>query len=211
MENRISVIIPAYNGEKFLAALLEKLKKQSIKIPEIIVADSSSADRTLQIAEKHGAKIIHVKKKDFDHGGTRTLAGKAARGDILVYLTQDALPVDNRSIENIVRPFLLNKKIGAVYGRQMPCQEATPFAEHSRHFIYKDGSFTRSLEDRKKYKIKTAFLSNAFSAYRRSAMEEIGYFKKNLISTEDTYAGAKLLLAGYELFYAADAAVYHFA
>jgi len=51
------------------------------------------------------------------------------------------------------------------------------------------------------YGIKTAFLSNSFSAYRKKALQEIGWFKDNLILGEDTYAGAKLLLKGYKIAY----------
>ncbi len=206
---RVSIVIPTYNGNKYIGELIEKLRAQSYPDTEIIVIDSSSPDGTAETAGKSGVKTMSVKKEEFDHGGTRTMAGKASSGDIIVYLTQDAIPQDKHTIENIIRPFKENPDIGAVYGRQLPYDRASPFAAHSRYFIYPDKSFIRTFTDRKKYKIKTAFLSNAFTAYRRSAMEKIGYFKENLISTEDTYAGAKLLLEGFTLAYASDAVVYH--
>ena len=150
-----------------------------------------------------------VKKEEFDHGGTRTMAGIESKGEIIIYLTQDALPYDRNTIKNIVRPFLENTAVGAVYGRQVPYPGESPFAAHSRYFIYPENSFLRTYEDRHKYRIKTAFLSNAFSAYRRKAMEKTGFFKSDLISTEDTYAGARILLEGYILAYASDAVVLH--
>lgn len=206
---RISVIIPTYNSEKFLGSLLNLLKRQSLKIEEVIIIDSESADRTKIIAEKFKAKFLSVPKASFDHGGTRALAGKMAKGDILVYLTQDVLPYDDRAIASLVKPFETDKKIGAVYGRQIPYPDASPFSAHSRYFGYPEHSYIRVLEDKTKFGIKTAFLSNAFSAYRRKTLEKIGWFKTNLISTEDTYAGAKILLAGSRLAYVSSAKVYH--
>lgn len=206
---KISVIIPTYNAEKYLGNLLNILNRQSIKINEIIVIDSESTDRTKKIVERFKVKFLSVPKTSFDHGGTRTLAGKMAKGDVLVYLTQDVLPYDDRAIESILKPFETDPKIAAVYGRQIPYPDANPFSAHSRYFGYPDRSFIRVLEDKKRYGIKTAFLSNAFSAYRRKSLEKIGWFKSNLVSTEDTYAGAKMLLAGYRLAYTSSARVYH--
>jgi rhamnosyltransferase len=57
--------------------------------------------------------------------------------------------------------------------------------------------------------MKTVFLSDSFAAYRREALEKAGWIKDGLISSEDSYAGAKILLAGYDLAYVAEAAVYH--
>lgn len=206
---KISVIIPTYNAGKYLENLLKKLRDQTVRPHEIIVIDSESADNTRKIAEKYRVKFFTVAKAGFDHGGTRTIAGKKAKGDVLVYMTQDALPYDHKTLEWITRPFRKDERIGAVYGRQVAYPGASPFAVHSRLFGYPEKSFVRVMDDKRLYKIKTAFLSNAFTAYKRTALAKTGWFKSNLISTEDTYAGAKMLLAGYRLAYSAEARVFH--
>jgi rhamnosyltransferase len=202
-----SIIIPTLNAEDHIHELLASLKRQTVS-SEIIAIDSSSSDNTVKIADSCGAKTLTIKREAFDHGGTRTLAGKGAQGDILIYLTQDAMPYNNYSIENLIKPFE-DKQIGAAYGRQLPSPDTSLFGAHNRLFNYPASSCVKSYGDREKYKIRTPFLSNAFGAYRKSALEEIGGFKENLISTEDTYAGAKLLSAGYEIAYVSDAMVYH--
>jgi len=174
-----------------------------------MVVDSSSKDNTVDIAQSHRANVITIPQSEFDHGGTRTLAAMEAKGDILVYLTQDALPYNEYAIENIVNPFIDDGKTGAAFGRQLPYPGASVFAEHLRLFNYPDTSYTRVLDDKKKYGIKTAFLSNSFAAYRKSALKEIGYFKSGLRFGEDACAGAKILLKGYKIAYVAEAIVLH--
>jgi rhamnosyltransferase len=206
---QVTVIVPTYNASSKLSVLIRRLKEQTLENLSILVVDSSSSDDTVEIAKACHVGILIVDRDKFDHGGTRTIAGKTAKGDIHVYLTQDAFPSDVHALKALITPFDNDHELAAVYGRQLPYPDATPFAAHSRLFNYPAQSFTRRLNDKERYGIKTAFLSNSFSAYRKSALEEIGWFKENLISTEDTYAGAKLLLAGYSLAYAADAMVYH--
>lgn len=202
-----SIIIPTYNAEKQIQGLCEALRSQAVS-SEIIVIDSSSSDKTVEIAESFGAKVLVVRKEDFDHGRTRTLAGKAAKGDILIYMTQDALPFDRHCIGNIARLFE-DQMIAASFGRQLPYPETTAFGTHLRLYNYPEVPYIRTLSDKNNYGIKTPFLSNSFTAYRRSALTKISWFKEKLILGEDTHAGAKLLLAGYTIAYVPDAMVYH--
>jgi len=208
-EKMITIIVPTYNASNYLPSLLTRLESQTFDDYELIVVDSSSEDDTIQIARSHQAEVITIPKQEFDHGGTRTLAARRAKGDIVLYLTQDALPYDEYAVENIVKPFATDEKIAAAFGRQLPYPQASVFAEHLRSFNYPDTSYTRVLDDKKKYGIKTAFLSNSFAAYRKSVLEEIGYFKSGLPFGEDACAGAKILLKGYKITYVAKAMVLH--
>ncbi len=203
----ISVIIPTYNAQNHLSGLLKRLKEQTVTF-ELIIIDSTSTDDTITIVNKYADTIISIPQKEFDHGGTRTKAAKAASGDILVFLTQDALPCDNYAIEKILKPFE-NPAIGAAYGKQIPYDDTSLFGKHLRYFNYLDTSYVRTLRDKDRYGIKTAFLSDSFAAYRKSALEKIDWFKDGLIVGEDSYAGSKILLKGYALAYCSDAKVYH--
>ena len=207
MQIKTSVIIPTYNAEAYLPRLLEKLKAQTAAF-ELIIIDSSSSDKTLEIAQRYTDHIITIPQSEFDHGGTRTKAAKSASGEVIVFLTQDALPIDDHTIEKIVTLFSA-PEIGAAYGRQIPYPDTSIFGKHLRNFNYPETSHMRHYQDREKYGIKTVFLSDSFAAYRREALEKIDWIKDGLISSEDSYAGAKMLLAGYTLAYAADAQVFH--
>ena len=204
----ISIIIPTYNAQNYLKKLLDEIKIQSLSDYELIIIDSSSKDNTVSIAKKYTNNIIVIPQNEFDHGGTRAKAAQLAKGEILVFLTQDALPYDAYTIENIVKVFE-NEKIGAAYGRQLSYDDTNLFGKHLRQFNYGEQSYIRSKKDIEKYGLKTAFLSDSFAAYKKSALESIGWFKDGLILGEDTYAGAKLILSGYSLAYVAEAKVYH--
>lgn len=205
----ISVIIPTLNAEKHISHLLTQLYSQSIKPDEILIIDSSSDDKTVAIAESCGIKVITIDRKDFDHGGTRNLSAKEAKGDIIVYLTQDALPVNEYSIENLIRPFSDDEMIGVSYGRQLPRSAAEAIEAHARLFNYPETSCIKTFSDAPRLGIKSAFISNSFAAYRRSALIEVGGFPSNTIMNEDTFVAAKILLKGWKIAYCADACVYH--
>ena len=122
----ITVIVPVYNAPKHLSSLLTKLRSQTIRDYELIVVDSSSKDNTTDVASSYGARIITIPKSEFDHGGTRTMAAMQAKGDILVYLTQDALPCNEYTIENLIAPFENDPKVAATFGKQFDARLLLP-------------------------------------------------------------------------------------
>lgn len=205
---KISIIIPTYNAESYLPSLLEKIKNQSIKEYELIIIDSSSKDGTVKITKQFTDNVTVIPQNEFDHGGTRAKAAQIAKGEIVVFLTQDALPYDDSTIENIIKVFD-DEKVGAAYGKQLSYEDTNLFGKHLREFNYPDISLFRTKEDIKKYGIKTAQLSNSFAAYRKGVLMQTGNFKDGLILGEDVYIGAKMILAGYSLVYTSEAKVYH--
>jgi len=204
---KISLIVPTYNAEPYLHNLLKKLQEQTVSF-ELLIIDSSSTDKTVEVAKQYTKHVVSIPTAEFDHGGTRTKAAKIASGDVIVFLTQDALPCDIDTIAKILKVFD-DSQIGAVYGRQIPYENTNLFGKHLRMFNYGNTSYIRTFYDREKYGIKTAFLSDSFAAYRKGALQKIDYFKNGLIVGEDSYAGAKMLMAGYSLAYSAEAKVYH--
>lgn len=206
----VSVVIPTYNASRYLDAQLKALRAQTVKDIEILIIDSSSSDQTLDIARQHAIRTVIIPKSEFDHGGTRTLAGKTRSvGSVLVYLTQDALPRDEKALETLIHPLLSEEKCGVAFGRQIPYQNATPFAQHLRLFNYPAQSYIRTYADRTALGIRAAFCSNSFAAYRRDALEAVGWFAEDLILAEDIHVSARMLMKGYNLRYVAEAAVYH--
>ncbi len=205
----ISVIIPTLNAEPWLDALLTRLSRQTVRPVEILVVDSGSLDQTQAVCRQHGVSLLVIPQQEFDHGGTRTMAAKKARGDLLVFLTQDALPVDDCSLQKLTQPLLADEQVAAAYGRQLAWPGASLISEHLRLFNYPEVSFRRWYKDRHLYGFKTIFISNSFAAYRKKLLADAGYFPDRLIFGEDTCAAAQLLQNGWCVQYVHDACVYH--
>jgi rhamnosyltransferase len=91
----------------------------------------------------------------------------------------------------------------------LPKQDATVLGAYDRLFNYPAQSQLRFYTDKVQYGIKTCFLSNSFAAYKKQALREAGGFPEKLISSEDTYVAAKMLLQGYGVAYVAESMVYH--
>jgi rhamnosyltransferase len=206
---KVSVIIPTLNCEKTIENLLKRLKNQTQRADEVIVVDSESNDNTAELAEKEGAKVIKIKRSDFDHGGTRNFAVENSTGDIIIFLTHDALPYDEYFIENIITP-LKNTDIAAVYGRQIVDEKAIPTEKFARLFNYSDKEFVKSKENINELKIKAFFFSNVCSAIRRKEFEQVGRFPDKTIMNEDMVIASKLILNGYKIVYAPNAKVIHY-
>jgi rhamnosyltransferase len=186
----ISVIIPTLNGEIYIDDLLSSLKGQSVKC-EIIIVDSSSLDKTASIAASGNAKILT----------TRT-------GDIVVFLTQDALPFDKHCLENLLQP-LESSEIVASYGRQIPRSDASPIESFARLFNYEDKPMIKGREDISSIGIKTFFFSNVSSAIKVKEFKELGGFPENIVMFEDLIFAAKAILQGYKIAYVPEAKVIH--
>ncbi len=204
----ISVIIPTLNAEKDLSDLLMTLSAQTVAPDEVIVIDSESEDRTASLAEAAGAKVLHVARKDFDHGRTRDFALRQSVGDIVVFLTQDAVPANRSFLENLIRP-LGEEKVAVATGRQLPKTDAFPMEKLVRWFNYPAESHVRSEKDVEKMGIKAFFCSDVCAAYNRKIYLELGGFDYPLKTNEDMFFAAKAIRGGYRVAYAADAIVFH--
>lgn len=205
----VSVIIPVYRGEAYLPRLLTSIRGQSLACDEIWLVVTDSNPEIEALARTAGARHHGVDRSRFDHAGTRSEAAAMAAGEVLVFLTQDVLPAHDTTLETLVDALVADPGIGAAYGRQIPDEEALPAAKVKRLFNYPDESHTKSSNDRATFGLRTPFISNAFAAYRRSALEEIGFFGRRELICEDFCAGAALLSRGWSIRYEAGAVVHH--
>jgi rhamnosyltransferase len=205
----VALIIPTWNATPHWQPLLEGISRQSLPPDQVIVVDSSSTDDTVARARAAGFKVIEIDRGTFNHGGTRQAAALCApQADVLIYLTQDAVPRGTQSFRRIVDAFR-DPAIGAAYGRQIPRPGARAIEAHARLFNYPPTSRVRSWESRKALGFKSIFFSNAFGAYRRTALMGVGGFSPDAVFGEDTLAVAHLHRAGWKTAYVADALVEH--
>lgn len=205
---KISIVIPTLNAAIFIKGLLESLQNQTVFVDEIIVVDSSSTDNTITLASTYDrVKTIVIPRENFNHGTTRHQAFMEAQGDIVCFLTQDALPLNERYLENLLQPFS-NCKVALCSGRQRPKDDARKFVRLVQDYNYPKESNLRSISDVDSLGIKAFFASDVCSAYRRTAYLESGGFQE-VNTNEDLLMAASFLKNGWLVAYAADAEVLH--
>jgi glycosyltransferase involved in cell wall biosynthesis len=85
----VSIVIPAYNGDRFIGAALDSLFNQTYKIYEIIVIDDGSTDRTRQVLESYFDRIHYVYQDNQGVAAARNRGLKLAQGEFVVFLDQD--------------------------------------------------------------------------------------------------------------------------
>lgn len=207
----LSIIIPTYNAKNNIENLIANLKKQRLteKI-EIIIIDSSSSDGTAEFCKvQNSIKFIQIKKSDFNHGHTRNLAVEASSGDILVFMTQDAIPLNDSFLYEITKP--IREKIAtAAYGRQVAGSSATTLEKLTRDFNYPERDVVKSKSDIKNLGIKTFFFTNVCSAIEKNVFKKLNGFPDDAILNEDMLFAYKLIMSGQKIMYASKARVIHF-
>jgi rhamnosyltransferase len=206
---KTALIIPTLNAAPNWEALVSGIRRQSLKPDDVIVIDSASTDGTADRARAAGFTVVEIARRAFSHGGTRQAAALTApHADILVYLTQDAVPHGTESFRHLVAAFQ-NPAIGAAYGRQLPQPHASAIEAHARLFNYRPVTQLRSWESRTTLGFKSIFFSNTFGAFRRDALMSVGGFSPDVSFGEDTLAVALLHRAGWKTAYVAEAHVEH--
>lgn len=213
-----TVTILTYNGERYLPDILSALASQRLDEPfETLVIDSGSTDRTLEIVAEHPEVRLHtIPNSEFGHGRTRNLAAQLARGQVVVYLTHDAVPKHDRWLYEILKPFELNDRVAAVMGKQVARPNCFPLLKYEIRSVFAGfgPDFGTSLFYRDDFITSeavsnaVAFHSDVNAAARRDVLTgPVPY--RDVSYAEDQLLGRDLVAAGYLKAYAPRAVVEH--
>lgn len=206
----VDVIIPAYRPGKEFEKLLDSLSTQNYPVEKILVMNTEEKFWNTAWEKKFPkVNVVHLKKADFDHGGTRCRGARLSDSDIMVFMTQDAVPADRNLIGNLIRPLQENSKVGAAYARQLAREDCAYLEKYTRRFNYPETSSIKWEKDTGIYGIKTYFCSNVCAAYRRGVYLELGGFPHPAIFNEDLIFAAGAIQNGWKIIYKADARVIH--
>ena len=126
-----SVLMPTYQGAEFLDRVLTSLAGQRWDRPwDVLVVDSGSTDGTLEILGRFAdrfpvpMRVRSIHKTEFDHGDTRNLLAALSDGDLLVFLTQDAIPAGSDWLAGLARNFE-DAGVGGAYCRNVARPDAS--------------------------------------------------------------------------------------
>ena len=199
----ISVALLTHNGGVLLQRLLAAVKAQLINRPvEIVAVDSGSTDGTLQILQAHGVRVSRISARAFNFGLTRDRVFSMAEGDIVVSLSQDAIPAHERWLENLIAP-LSDTRTAACSGRSIH----DPKRDFPQFYWERSGRFYFTREMKKFRKMHGRGLSNANSAIKREVWEHLKFGEQPI--GEDFLFQAKLLVAGMKVAFPEGAEVLH--
>ena len=216
---RATVIIPTFNGDKYIAQILTALARQQTEWDfEVLVIDSGSSDRTLELVRVHPLVRLHeIPNSEFGHGKTRNLGAQLARGEFLAYLSHDAIPASNFWLHEITKPLEpTGLNASAVLGKQVARAGCFPLLKYEIREVFRRfgpefgttlfyvDDFSRSRDDVE----AMAFYSDVNSATRRNfVLEVIPY--QDVQYSEDMAFGLDVIEGGFIKAYAPQAVVEH--
>lgn len=204
----VSIVIPVLNAEAFLPRLLDAIFSQTLRPVEVVLVDSMSKDATREIAEQYDAvRVIPI--ENFSHGRGRNLGVRAARGEFVVLMTQDALPRDADWLVRLLEPFE-DPQVAASYSRQVAGPAASPMEQYFLMTHFPPGPPVRRVrQEGESLTLDKVFFSNVSAAVRRELLLKYP-FDEELIMSEDQQMSRDVMNAGYAVVYAPDSVVVHY-
>lgn len=193
-----SIVIRALNEERHLGRLLAGLEQQTVAVDEVVLVDSGSTDATVEIAERHGARVVHIAKDEFSFGRALNRGCQAATGDVLLIASAHVYPVYDTYVEHMLAPFERDD-VAVAYGRQVG-DDRTKYSE-SRLML-------KWFPEESLWDQGHPFSNNANAAVRRTVWDELRY-DEDLTGLEDLELARRAMDKSWSVAYVAEAPVVH--
>jgi glycosyltransferase involved in cell wall biosynthesis len=176
MEPLISVIIPVYNGEKYITEAINSVLRQNYENIEILVINDGSTDNTLEVLKTFGNKIKIFSKENKGPSAARNVGLKNARGSIIGLLDADDVWTDNHIA--VCLPDLIN--------------------DSGYDFVHGLTRYVTNLGTPQETILKELYTeaSGAASLYKKSLFEKIGFFDEEMPEGEDLDIAIRITEAG---------------
>lgn len=211
---RVTVVIPNWNGERFLELCLSSLERQSFEDFETILVDNGSTDGSLDLIAKYFPEVSVVSLDENRGFSAAANAGIKASGSELVALLNNDTEQDPGWLEALVRAADSHPDAGSFASKMLDFQDRRMLdgagdALRLSGLPYRLGHGER---DRGQFESpETVFgACGAAALYRRRMLEEVGLFDEDFFAyCEDGDLSFRAHLAGYECRYVPEAVVYH--
>lgn len=211
MAEPVSVAVPVRNGGALLDDVLAAVRAQRLDRPvELLVADSGSTDGSRELARRHGAKVIDIRPDQFSHGGTRNLLVRRAAGSHVAFITQDAVPTEERWLARLLEGFELADDVALVFGPYRAREEASLMVrrELDEWFASLAPGAARGLPNpADPDQVRHLFFTDANACVSRAVLEAVPF--RQAAYAEDQLLARDVLAAGYAKVFCPDAAVIH--
>lgn len=209
VKGTVDVIILTYKPGRMINGLIRRLEEQHYGINKIIIINTEQEymDEKAVQGGYDNVEIHHIKKEEFNHGLTRNYGVSFSKADYVVFMTQDAVPVDRYLIDELLRPFG-DEDVYLTYARQQANKNCKYLEKYIRSFNYPNYDIVKTKADMETMGIKAMFCSDVCAAYPRERFLELGEFPDTNFN-EDTFFAYKVLMADKKVFYASNATVVH--
>jgi cellulose synthase/poly-beta-1,6-N-acetylglucosamine synthase-like glycosyltransferase len=203
----VTVIVPVKNGEQTIQPLLESLQNLDYdpKKVEVVVVDGNSKDKTREIVKKYPVKLVIENKKGINLA--RNMGIKNSNGEIIVFTDSDCIVPSNwvtKIVENFKDP-------------QVSCVGGSAIALDN-DFVsqYADNSIVRLMpvfkkrEELKQVKPFFGHPAGCNMAFRRKAVEEVGFFDEQIqYGFDEVEFADRICRAGYKMVLDPEVSVWH--
>lgn len=210
---KISVVIPNYNGEKYIEGCLNSLKKQSFYEFEIIIVDNFSKDMGVKlIKEKFSELTLIENKENLGFSAAVNIGIKASNSEFVVLLNNDT-EVDKDYLLRLYEKIIKDDKIFSVSSKMIRYFDREKIDDAGDFYNLLGWAFKRgdgaSVEQYNKDTLVFSACAGA-AIYRKSVFDEIGYFDEKFFAyLEDMDIAFRGKIFGYINTYCADSLVYH--
>lgn len=199
----VSIIVVVLNMERTMYGCLSSLTSLSYpkELYEIIVVDGGSTDRTLTICREFGLRCLVEKKRG--RGVARNVGIKSSKGEIVAFIDADCAACRDWLSVHVAsyKDSTIGAVTGAVVNPYLSSSTKPAILMHYENFA----EFDESLKRRYTYHAPTCNTS-----FRRSVLEEVGFFDESLDAYEDFVLSKRITNAGYRILFEPNAKVVHF-
>ena len=130
MKHAASIIIRCRNEERFIGRVLDAVLSQAAELPfEVIVIDSGSTDRTLDIVRKFDVRLYEIPPGRFTFGHALNYGAGLAEGGYIINLSAHCIPVSRTWMSSLLKPMMDDPSVAATFGMQEPIEGLNPFEE----------------------------------------------------------------------------------
>lgn len=211
MKIRTTIIIPNYNGLKFMEPCFEALEKQTVKDFKILVVDNGSTDGSVEWLKEHRIPSIFLPENTGFTGAVNT--GIRAADTPYVLLLNNDTEAEPNYVEAMERAISRSERIFSVSGKMIQMYNPTLMDDAGDMYSVMGWAYQRGVGRPAGQYGRACRVFSACAAaaiYRREVFDEIGLFDEmHFAYLEDIDVGYRARLYGYENIYCPDAAVYH--